>query len=151
MLVNPIQIQRHQKCRHPWISPGKLISELRLLKLRLALMPHSKAWSLAFLMQCIINTSYLWKLGRLTPFFDLSWQFFVFQDRNLKHSIPVWNGISWNFTKFQLIKLIQTIFIFIFSLNCLIELKFHEISWFFFFKQMLKLSAFYLGKKSFIF
>ena len=39
--------------------------------------------------------------------------------------------------KFQLIQLIQTIFISIFSIGCLIELKFCKVS--FFFKQMLKI------------
>ena len=60
-----------------------------------------------------------WKLGRLTPsfgsilmvrikkYFVRNKTFFVFQDRKLKLSIPVWNGISWNLTKFQLIQLIE--------------------------------------------
>ena len=40
--------------------------------------------------------------------------------------------ISWNLTKFQLSQLIQTILIFIFSIRCLIELKFCEVSRIFF-------------------
>ena len=51
--------------------------------------------------------------------------FFVFQDRKLKLSASVWNWISWNLTKCQLI---QTIVIFIFYICCLIELKFCEVS-----------------------
>ena len=46
----------------------------------------------------------------------------------LKLSASVWKRISWNLTKFQLIQLIQTIFISIFSIRCLIELKFCEVS-----------------------
>ena len=48
---------------------------------------------------------------------------FVFQDRKLKLSASVWKRISSNLTKFQLIQLIQTIAIFIFSIDCLIQLK----------------------------
>ena len=48
----------------------------------------------------------------------------VFEDRKLKLSAFIWNGISWKLTKFQLIQLIQTIVIFIFSICFLIELKF---------------------------
>ena len=81
-----------------------------------------------------------WKLGRLTPsfgsilmvrikkYFVRNKTFFVFQDRKLKLSIPVRNGISWNLTKFQLIQLIQIISIFIFSISYLIELNFSEDS-----------------------
>ena len=54
--------------------------------------------------------------------------FFVFQHRKLKLSASVWNWISWNLTKVQLIQLIQTIVIFSFSIGCLIELKFCEFS-----------------------
>ena len=46
----------------------------------------------------------------------------------LKLSASVWNKISWHLTKFQLIQLIQTIVIFIFSIGCLIEVKFCKIS-----------------------
>ena len=59
--------------------------------------------------------------------------FFVSQDRKLKFSASVEKNISWNFTIFQLIQLIQTILIFIFSIHCLIELIFFEsfsfLSW----------------------
>ena len=53
---------------------------------------------------------------------------FVFQDQKLTLLLSVWNWISWNLTKFQLIQLIQTIVIFIFSMGCLIELKLCEVS-----------------------
>ena len=49
--------------------------------------------------------------------------FFVFQDRKLKLSASLWKRLSWNLTKFK------TIFIFNFSIGCLIELKFCEVSW----------------------
>ena len=48
---------------------------------------------------------------------------FFCQDRQLKFSASVWFRISWN-----TIQLIQTTFIFIFSIGCLNELKFCEIS-----------------------
>ena len=61
-----------------------------------------------------------WNLRRLTPSFGLPWWYglkniflgiklFVFQDRELKLSVSVWNWISWNLIKIQLIPLIQTI------------------------------------------
>ena len=53
--------------------------------------------------------------------------FFKIESWNL-FSASVWKRISWNLTKFQLIQLIQTIVIFIFSIGCLIELKFCEVS-----------------------
>ena len=53
----------------------------------------------------------------------VSWKAFLSQ-----FSVTIWNRISWNLTKFQLIQLIQTIFISNFSIGCLIELKFCEVS-----------------------
>ena len=47
---------------------------------------------------------------------------FDFQDRKLKFSASVWKRISQ-----KLIQLIQTIFISVFSIRCLIELKFGEV------------------------
>ena len=76
---------------------------------------------------------------------------FFFQDRKLKLSTSVCKRFSSNFTKFQFIQLIQTIFISIFCIRCLIELIFCDVSRFIFFKQMLKVLAFNLEKqKSFI-
>ena len=46
----------------------------------------------------------------------------------MEQSLSAWNWISWNLTKFQLIQFIQTIVIFIFSIGCLIELKFCKVS-----------------------
>jgi hypothetical protein len=63
-------------------------------------------------------------LGTAKKFF-LGIFFFVFQYRKLKLSASVWKWILWNLTKFQLI---QTIVTYIFSLCCLIELKFCEVS-----------------------
>ena len=40
-----------------------------------------------------------------------------------------WYRISWNLPKFYLIQLIQTIVILNFSIDCLIDLKFRDISW----------------------
>ena len=54
--------------------------------------------------------------------------FLNFQDRKLKVSVSIRKKILWNLTKFQLFQLIQKIFIFIFSISCLIELKFCEVS-----------------------
>ena len=75
---------------------------------------------------------------------------FCFQDRKLKLSVSVWNWIYWNLTKFQLILLIQTIVIIIFSIFS----DWVDTLWGFkkfFFKLILKVSAFYLEKqKSFI-
>ena len=69
----------------------------------------------------------------------------------LKLSTSVWNWISWNLTKFQLIQLIQTIVIFIlfYGLSDWVEILWGFTK--FFFKQILKVSAFYLEiQKSFI-
>ena len=46
----------------------------------------------------------------------------------MKLSTSVWKWILWNLTKFQLIQVFQTIFISVFSIHCLIELKFCEVS-----------------------
>ena len=57
----------------------------------------------------------------------------------------------WNLSKFQLIQLIQTIVIFIFSIGCLIELNFWEVSRNSFQTDSESFSNFYLEKqKSFI-
>ena len=76
--------------------------------------------------------------------------FFVFQDRMLKLSASVWKRISWNLTKFQLIQVIQTIVITIFSISCLIELKFCEVSRFFFQADAKSFSVLSWKIKSFI-
>ena len=60
--------------------------------------------------------------------FFLGIKLFCFQDRKLKFLASVWKRSSWNLMKFELIELIQTIFISIFSICCLIELKFCEVS-----------------------
>ena len=64
--------------------------------------------------------------SKLYFFRNKTFLFFKIESWNFQHA--VWNSISWNLTKFQLIQLIQTIFISIFSIPCLIELKFWEIS-----------------------
>ena len=72
-----------------------------------------------------------WNYLGLLRYYDLDHTFlgiFVFQNRKLKLSASVWKRILWYLTKFQLIQLIETIFISIFSICCLIELKFCEIS-----------------------
>ena len=48
--------------------------------------------------------------------------------QNLPGKLGQQKIISWNLTKFQHIQLIQTIFISIFSIRCLIVLKFCEVS-----------------------
>ena len=102
-------------------------------------------------------------MRRLTPSFGCTWvvrpkksfflgiKLFFFQDGKLKPYVSLWSKISWNLTKFQLIQLIQSIVIYIF---------FYQLSdwvvilWAFMkslFKEMLKVSAFYLEKqKSFV-
>ena len=52
--------------------------------------------------------------------------FFNIERWNFQHLFD--NRILWNLTKFQLIQLIQTIFISTFSISCPIELKFCEAS-----------------------
>ena len=48
--------------------------------------------------------------------------------RKMKQLASVWKWISWNLKKFQLIQLIQKIFVSIFCIHCLIGLKFcHKI------------------------
>ena len=74
--------------------------------------------------------------------------FLFFKDRKLKLSVSVWNWISWNLTKFQLIQIIQAISYFYFF-NLLSDWV--EILWgvmTFFLKQMLKIAVFYLEKQN---
>ena len=87
------------------------------------------------------NENHCWKFGQKTKLvcFDIQIRLFTylifflglklflfFKIESWKFSASVWKRISWNLKKFQLIQLIQTIFIF--SLSCLIELKFCEDS-----------------------
>ena len=67
----------------------------------------------------------------------------LFQDTRLKLSASVWKRISKNPTKFQLI---QTIVISIFSISCLIEMKFSEFSRNFFSNRCWKFQLFFLKK-----
>ena len=67
----------------------------------------------------------------------------LFQDTRLKLSASVWKRISKNPTKFQLI---QTIVISIFSISCLIEMKFSEFSRNFFSRRCWKFHLFFLKK-----
>ena len=86
-----------------------------------------------------------WKLGQQRPtllaylgiklflFFNIErWNFqYLLEKESLETS-----------QNFQLIQVIQTIFIFIFSIRCLIESKFCEVSRFFFKKESLNCQAF---------
>ena len=71
----------------------------------------------------------------------------IFQDRMLKLLASVWNRLSWNLKKFQLIQYIQAIVICIFS--CWLSDRFEILRGFtkFFFKQMLKVPGFYFEKQ----
>ena len=64
-----------------------------------------------------VNQNRRWKLGQQSA---ICWNYI---------SASVWKRISLNLTNFQLIRLIQTIFIFIFSIGCLIELKICKVLW----------------------
>ena len=65
----------------------------------------------------------------------------------LKLSASVWRRISWNLTKFQLNQLIQTIYFhFLYLLSDRVEILWKL--WKFFFKQKLKILAFYLDKQT---
>ena len=66
----------------------------------------------------------------------------------LKLLASLWNWISWNLTKLQLIQLIRTIVIFNFSISCLIELKFGEALWFFFSNRCWKFQLSILKNKT---
>ena len=96
-------------------------------------------WRSFFQIAWRLHQNLYWKLGQEIKLFCfdidkslknifLGIKFFVFQDRKLKVSASVWNRISSNLTKFQLIQLIQSIFISVFSIRCLIELRFCEAS-----------------------
>ena len=65
--------------------------------------------------------------------------------------MSIWNWILWNIANFQLIELLQnqTILIFIFSIHCLIELKFCKASRNYFSNRCWKFQ-FSILKKSFI-
>ena len=80
-------------------------------------------------------------------FFFFGIKLFVFQDRKLKLSASVQKWISWNLTKFQLIQLIQTNVIYIFSLCYLIALKFCEVSRTSFLKRCWKFQLLILKNK----
>ena len=76
---------------------------------------------------CWSRKELFWPYG-LDHIFSRNKNVFVFQDSELKFSASVWFRISWNLTKFELIQLIQTTFILIFSMGSLNELQFCEVS-----------------------
>ncbi len=65
--------------------------------------------------------------GQKNIFFrNKTFLFFKIESWNFQHMFEKKNSLK--LAKFQLIQFIQTIFVFIFSIGCLIELKFCEVS-----------------------
>ena len=144
-IVFQVSILRNSACHRCTITHVCRLKNTRW-KVKLASAGQNRCWKLGQQNAICGNYLVLFRDCGLAHIF-LGIKLFVFQDKKLKLLASVWKRISWNLAKFQLN---QTTHRKNENNNCLIELNELNFWWgftIFYFKQMLKVSAFYLEKQ----